>query len=414
MKPLLLLRRLALLLAVLLGLAPAVGAVEPTVLLVSMDGTPADAVETAGLATLGRLAREGARGRLVPVFPSNTFPNHVSFVTGVAPEVHGVVNNVFLDPERGLHRYASDPTWSETEPLWSILARRGIPSAAFHWVGSEGPWRSGLGPRHWRPFDASTPEQEKVAQMLAWLDLPDPAQRPRLITSYFRGGDDAAHRHGADSPRVATALRGQDRALERLVAGVAARGLWSHTTLLVVSDHGSLPVERAVDLAGALTRAGLAAARVLGGGGFASVVAPAESVEAVLAVARESGLQAWRREQAPAGLRVAHPRFGAVVVVAPPGTAIGSPGGGARLAAAFGFARLGMRAAHGYPPGAPGLEALFVAYGRAVPAGTEVGRVSALDVAPTVLALLGVPIPDAMEAGPIAALVAKEESGVEN
>ena len=84
------------------------------------------------------------------------------------------------------------------EPIWSIAARLGVVSAAFHWVGSEGPWRSGRGPRYWKPFDKGTPETEKVEQMLAWLDLPEPSERPRLITSWFRGADHAGHR---DSPR---------------------------------------------------------------------------------------------------------------------------------------------------------------------------------------------------------------------
>jgi len=77
-----------------------------TVIVLSLDGTrPAD-VTPDTLPTLVALAQRGASSTgMVPVFPTNTFPNHVTLVTGVEPDVHGIVNNVFHDPERGLFRY---------------------------------------------------------------------------------------------------------------------------------------------------------------------------------------------------------------------------------------------------------------------------------------------------------------------
>ena len=77
-------------------------AAPPTVVLISMDGTrPADLTE-ALLPSLVALGRKGARAAaLVPVDPSNTFPSHVSLVTGVRPEEHRLVNNLFIDPVRG-------------------------------------------------------------------------------------------------------------------------------------------------------------------------------------------------------------------------------------------------------------------------------------------------------------------------
>lgn len=91
---------------------------DATVILISLDGTRPSAV--ASLPFFQRVAREGAwADRLEPVLPSNTFPNHVTFVTGVGPDRHGIVNNRFRDPERGLYSYESDPTWLEVEPLWS-------------------------------------------------------------------------------------------------------------------------------------------------------------------------------------------------------------------------------------------------------------------------------------------------------
>jgi arylsulfatase A-like enzyme len=306
--------------------------------------------------------------------------------------VHGIVNNDFVDPERGEFHKSADPSWLLAEPLWSIAAAQGVVSASYFWVGSEGPWRSGRGPRYWLPFDDKVPETKKVQQILAWLNGPEP--RPRLITAWFHGADAAAHRTGLETPGLRRALQAQDAALGTLVAGLDASGAFAHTTLLIVSDHGMAPVGRHVDLGAALRTAGVKG-KVYGAGGMATVALEkgADSVEKMLGVARGLGLQAWPREETPPDLHARSPRFGDVVVVAPVGLAIQS-GGTPKM---FG--------AHGYRPQESSMGALLLAVGRGAPAGAELGELRSLDVAPTVLRLLGLAVPDTMEGQPIARLV---------
>jgi predicted AlkP superfamily pyrophosphatase or phosphodiesterase len=376
-------------------------AAEPTVILISFDGTPPAAVRA--LPAFQRVATGGAwADRLVPAFPSNTFPNHATFATGVSPDRHGIVNNSFVDPVRGRYHYAADPTWLEAEPIWSLAARAGIVSASYFWVGSEGNWSSGLGPRHWKKFDTKVPEPAKVEQILAWLDLADPAERPRLVTSWFHGGDGAAHRHGPDSAEVAAVLAQQDAALAALIDGLVARDLLATTTLLLVSDHGMTETERTADLADALVDEKVFA-EVIGGGGFAQVscLGADDCAPRVLEVARGLGLEAWRPGAAPAAYATANPRFGDVVVVAPLGTSIAAQTGWAWLMGRVGLERFAIRGIHGHRPELPEMGALFAAIGRGVAPGARPGTVRAVDVAPTVLALLGLPIPPSMEGRPI-------------
>jgi predicted AlkP superfamily pyrophosphatase or phosphodiesterase len=366
----------------------------PTVILISMDGTrPADVTKE----TMPSLVGLGERGvvaeRLVPVFPSNTFPNHVSLATGVAPERHGMVNNIFVDPERGVFDRRNLHTWIEVEPIWSVLEGQGITTASYFWVGSEGPWPGGHAPTHWKPFLKATPEGDKVVQMLEWLDLPEGSGRPHFIASWFRGADSLGHKTGPGTDRVRRFLGGQDAALASLIRGLEQRGLFATTTLIVVSDHGMVTAEREVDLGTALEQAGVRS-RVFGIGGFATVVlddgsaSPARAVE----VARTLGLEAYARERAPASWRVGHPRFGNVVVRAPVGTAVVHP-------------RLRIAGFHGYDPEHESMSAIFYAAGRGVSPGTRLPAVHNLDVAPTVLALLGLEVPGWMERRPISALV---------
>lgn len=380
-----------------LAVAPRVLSEQPirapsTVVLVSLDGTrPAD---LGALPTLSALAKRGLLAeRMTPVFPSNTFPNHVSLVTGVEPQEHGIVNNSFRDPTRGVFRKRDIPSWVEVEPLWSLLEREGIASASYHWVGSEGRWPGGGGPLYWMPFDGETPEMTKVEHVLDWLQIEGACQRPRFVTMWFHGADHAGHVHGPGSEEVERSLRDQDKAIARLWEGLSKIGVRDTTTLVFLSDHGMAAPTQSVDLTTQLAKAGVEAS-VFGIGGFATVDldAPSDRNRAkALSAIREGGLQGYLREEAPASLGVDHERFGDIVVVAPSTTAIVRPG-------------VELRGFHGYLPSDPAMSAFLIVHGPGVAAGGVVPRVRSIDIAPTVLALLGVEVPKWMEGKPMPAL----------
>jgi predicted AlkP superfamily pyrophosphatase or phosphodiesterase len=117
----------------------------PIVVLLSWDGMRHDFPDRGEYPGLARMARDGARAAgLVPVYPSNTFPGHVSLATGTWPDRHGIVDNHFLARTRGEYRYEADADWLLAEPLWIAAERQGVPTATYFWVGSESDWR-GLG-----------------------------------------------------------------------------------------------------------------------------------------------------------------------------------------------------------------------------------------------------------------------------
>lgn len=381
--------------------APAeAGLARPSaVILISLDGTrPADLIR-ADLPALMGLADEGLRAQeLLPVLPTNTFPNHVTLVTGVAPDRHGIVNNFFVDPERGLFDRSDIPGWIEVEPLWSLLERRGLPSASYHWVGSEGSWPGGRAPRHWMPFSKNIPERRKVARILEWLTLPDPASRPRFVSAWFRGGDHAGHHHGPGHGRVRTALKSQDEAIAALWKGLEEHGLLSSTTVLFVSDHGMAAAQTRVDLTAVLEETGVAS-RALGIGGFASVYLEdpsPEKIDRITLAARRAGVLAEDRIAASKTLPVSNPRFGDVIVRAPAGTAITHAG-------------LSLEGFHGYDPADPAMAGIFIAVGRGIPKGRVVPLVRSIDVAPTILFLLGEKVPPWMEGRPVPAILKNQK-----
>jgi arylsulfatase A-like enzyme len=317
------------------------------------------------------------------------------------------VANAFQDRVRGGFDYSNDASWLEAEPLWVTAERQGARAATYFWVGSETPWRGVAASYRKAPFDADVPEAAKVDQILAWLDLP-PAERPRLVLSWWHGADDAGHGHGPDAEETRAALRGQDAELGRLLAGLDARGAWAQTTLLLVSDHGMVEVSRTVDAMATLGEVGIRG-RLVNGGAFAHVFLedPARAAEAAAVLDAQDGLDAWVAAEIPERLRYRHPtRTGDVFALAAPPVRIGGSASSLRdLQFALGRLagrRLGL---HGYDPAAvPEMGGIFLALGRGVPAGARPGRVRALDVAPTAARLLGIAPPADCEGTPIPAI----------
>jgi predicted AlkP superfamily pyrophosphatase or phosphodiesterase len=72
---------------------------KPTVILISIDGFRYDYPEKARTPNLHRLISGGVRADgLIPQFPTLTFPNHYSMVTGLVPAHNGIVANTMSDP----------------------------------------------------------------------------------------------------------------------------------------------------------------------------------------------------------------------------------------------------------------------------------------------------------------------------
>jgi predicted AlkP superfamily pyrophosphatase or phosphodiesterase len=367
----------------------------PSVILISLDGVRHDYPDRAPLPGLGRMQREGLRAeRLVPPTPASTFPAHVALATGAPVDRHGIVANRFFDPGRGEFDYSNDASWIAAEPLWIAAERQGVRSAVFFWVGSETDWNGRSATHRKAPFDSRVPESAKVDQILAWLDLPED-QRPRLIMSWWHGADEAGHRHGPAAREVDLALQAQDRELARLLRELDARRVWPHTTLLVVSDHGMAEVRQSIDLLDVLRDAEIPG-RVVSSEGVAYVHLdePERAAAAARAIGRIRGVRAYPAERAPPELRLRFPgRSGHVVALTEPPRRFGArPRGSA--------ARSEPRGAHGYAGELPEMGAIFFALGRGAPAGERLGPVRAIDVAPSVAALLGIEPPLASEGRP--------------
>jgi len=214
-----------------------------TVVLVSIDGFRWDYLDRGLTPNLSRLAREGVRAEaMVPVFPTKTFPNHYTIVSGRYPAKHGIVGNVFTAPDIGgrltlWDRDAvRDARFYLAEPIWVTAERQGQRTAPLFWPGSEASI-NGVRPTYNLPFDGEMPDTARVRRLLGWLDLPLEA-RPTFLTLYSSVVDNAGHEYGPETPETDRAIAQADSLIGLLAAGLAGRDRTGGVNLVIVADHG--------------------------------------------------------------------------------------------------------------------------------------------------------------------------------
>lgn len=355
------------------------------VILVSIDGFSPDYLGKGQTPVLDGLVAGGAFGSMRPSFPSVTFPNHYTLVTGLHPDHHGVVGNRFNDVQLGAFTMASKESgfWDQGEPIWVTAEKAGIRTGTMFWPGSEVEIH-GVRPSHWEPFDQSMPGDARVDRLLSWLDL-SADQRPKLETLYFDIVDTAGHRYHPGGAETQAAVASVDASMGRLVEGLKARGLYDRTMLVVVSDHGMAATspERVVWIDDIIDPAALK----IGYGGAVLTADPAPGREAEVQqklVGRHPHMECWNKADVPARLAYgSNPRVAQIVCLVQTGW----------LTATRDRPVTRAGGAHGYDNQAPEMAAIFIAHGPGVVAGRRLTDLDSVDVQPFLARMLGIAAP---------------------
>ena len=216
---------------------------KPYVILISMDGFRWDYIYRGITPNLNKLADEGVHAlSLRPSFPSKTFPNHYSIITGMYPENHGIIFNSFTNTFTGETYRIGDTIstrqskWYKGEAFWETANRHNIKTASFFWVGSEQDVDYKR-PTYFYHYNQNISFEERVNGVIKWLQLPE-NERPQFITLYFEEPDSKGHSFGPNSPETNKAIALVDSMLGLLIDKLKNIGMENKVNIIVVSDHG--------------------------------------------------------------------------------------------------------------------------------------------------------------------------------
>ena len=221
---------------------------KPYLIFISTDGYRYDYTKKYRAENLMKYSNQGVSAKaMLPSYPSITFPNHWSIITGLYPSHHGLVDNFFYDYSRkeayamNKKENAEDGSWYGGFPLWSLAEKQGVVSASLQWVGSASE-AGGIRPTYYYHYHEKFTPEEKINKVVNWLKLPENV-RPHFISLYFPEVDAAGHHYGPESEETKNAVKLVDNAIGNLVEKVNQLGL-KNVNFIFVSDHGMIKVDK--------------------------------------------------------------------------------------------------------------------------------------------------------------------------
>ncbi len=223
--------------------------------IISLDGLRWDYLDTYDVPFMNQLAREGVKAVMQPSFPSKTFPNHYTLATGLTPDHHGIIANIFWDREKGVEYSLSnketraDSRYYGGDPVWLTAKHQGVKTATVFWVGSDVAVK-GEYPTYWRDYQTEQLDFEsRVDEIIRLLSLPE-QDRPHLVMAYFEEPDRSGHDNGPMHRNTRLAVENMDLLLSKLWARIQLLPFADKVNFIVTGDHGMASVDpkRFVDI----------------------------------------------------------------------------------------------------------------------------------------------------------------------
>jgi predicted AlkP superfamily pyrophosphatase or phosphodiesterase len=301
------------------------------VFLVSLDGFRWDYTGLYKTPNINRIATEGVKAdRMIPSFPTNTFPNHYSIATGLYPDHHGLINNNFLAPDLNLYYRINDraavenPAFYGGEPIWVTAEKQGARAGSFFWVGSEAAV-GGMYPTYWKKYDETVTYEARIDTVVKWLSYPE-NKRPELITLYFDEPDATSHKFGPQSPQTGKVVERLDSLIGVLRVKLSSLSYGKRINFILLSDHGmgAISPDRYVNLKEVVPERMVS---LISGSNPAFLINPKDgkSDSVLLLLNATKGLKAWSKADVPERLHYGtNQRIPQIVVAADSSWSIGT------------------------------------------------------------------------------------------
>jgi predicted AlkP superfamily pyrophosphatase or phosphodiesterase len=369
-----------------LSFAQSASASKPLVLLVGIDGFKPSYLNLGLTPNLNALAQKGVISKgSISSFPSLTFPNFVTLVTGLTPDHHGIVNNTMTDSRTeqlftlGSREAVENPFWwSEVTPIWSNIRSQGGIASAMFWPGSEVEI-NGQRPNDWMRYEHGMSHEKRLEHLMSWLSRSE-ALRPDFATLYLSDVDSAGHEFGPDSPELKAAVAKVDQTLGILISKLESLGLKEKTTFVVVSDHGmaSTPPEKSIDVSQLLKE--FPKAKWEWQGATSGIRLNGDEEQKVLALlGTQPNFTCYPKANLPKRFKFGtHPRIPDLVCLSDLGFTLSAIPG-----------RKGPKGQHGFDPELPEMHGLFLASGYKLKH-LELDLIENLEVYPFLCELLGI------------------------
>ena len=339
---------------------------EPStpLILISIDGFRWDYFDKVETPNFDRLIANGSKADgLKTSYPSKTFPNHISIVTGHYPSNHGIISNYFYDADFDEYFYigagstaAQDGKWIDAEPIWVTIEKQAKRAMIMFWPMSDAEIM-GIRPSKYYVYNEDPTNLDRMDQILSWL-LHTGNARPSFLASYFSVVDSKGHSYGPDGDETIEAIRVVDKAIGHLIDGLEAQNILNEVNIMIVSDHGmtETPDTKVINIADYIN---LDDVVTVGGGPFMEIRPNEGKLESVYqALQNIDNTQVFKKEDIPDKFNYKNNnRIEPILLLADEHWSIMTPG------------RTPIAGSHGYDPDYQSMNGIFIAHGPAFKSG---------------------------------------------
>ncbi|MDA3842737.1 MAG: ectonucleotide pyrophosphatase/phosphodiesterase [Candidatus Kapabacteria bacterium] len=360
-----------------------------TLILISFDGFRWDYTGRDSLDNFDKFCNEGVKAHsLQPVFPTTSYPNHLSIVTGLHPENHGIIANRFRDPFTNNcftirdEDAVTDPKWYQGEAFWETAKRQGILSASCFWPGSE------LEADHRRPeiteeYDKDVSSSERIEKLIEWLKLPE-GERPQFISICLSETDFEGHKYGTEGDETDKAIRRSDKLLGTLIDSLQSMGIYDAVDIVIVSDQGMTDVlsDSLIIVESIINTQDCYMQNY---GSYMAISAPDSSLRSIYNAlkANRKHYNVYLKDEIPEYLHYTrHPFIAPIFVLAQPGFVFVVDSSAYKLDM--------LKGAHGYDHTCTDMHGIFLARGPSFQQGYECGTLYNIDIYPLLCELFGI------------------------
>lgn len=360
------------------------------VIMVSLDGFRWDYCAKNNTPVFDSLAAYGIKAEsLEASFPTKTFPNHYTLVTGLYPDHHGIVNNSFYCPEFKVIYEIADRSMVEDgnyyggKPIWNLAEEQGIKSASFFWVGSEAAINNER-PGYWKKYIHKFPFEQRIDTVVSWLKLPE-NERPHLILLYFHEPDSKGHKYGPDSKEIKELIPKLDSLIGHLFYKINQLDIKNKVNVIVTSDHGmsSISKEKVVILKDYIKEDWFD--HLVGSNPVFNVWAKNGFADSIyLALKGVKHISCWKNSEIPKRLNYGNnPRTGDFTILAESTWSVEYDK----------VHTSGSKGAHGFDNENKDMNGIFYAIGPAFKSGYKTASIKNIDIYPLIAHILGLQIP---------------------
>lgn len=210
------------------------------------------------------------------IYPTVTYPAHVSMMTGVYPDKHGVTNNEQPIMGELSSKWIHFRDWVKAPTIFDYAKAHGLTTAAVFWpVTGNHPAIDYLIDEYWPQteqeslrdcFENSGSSKEVMREIvepnLSKLISRTPPYcdafahacaadiirkfKPNLLMLHPANIDGYRHQTGVFSPRVTQGLYEIDLWFGDIVKATQDAGIYDDTTFFIVSDHGHMNIVRSI------------------------------------------------------------------------------------------------------------------------------------------------------------------------